>query len=50
MGALKALRAAGDADALRAGLAEAKAHAGMLPALDDEVSSAAARLESLATK
>ena len=47
MGALQALEAATDADALRAALTAAKAHAGVLPALDEEVSAATTRLEAL---
>ena len=36
-----------DADALRAGIAAAEAHAGQLPALDAELTTARARLEGL---
>ena len=38
-----------DADALRAGIAAAAAHAGELPALDTELKAARARLEGLST-
>ena len=48
MQALAALDAASDVDALRAGLDAAKAvPAGVLPALDEEVSVAHAKLEDL---
>ena len=44
MGALKSLDTADSPSALRAGIAAAKAHVGVLPALDEEVSAAESKL------